>query len=364
MSNFGSRSTQRSAISTSSASESAVVSFVHRRHRHSAPFYETREGCRSGRPEVPRHRCQGGRGVHSGDGREAIDRRSFLLATASGVAGLAVAAGLSPAAPSGAAGPAMPHGSPRGRPVRSGRARVVARGHRCVRRWRPRHAVAPAPLQPEVRRPRAARASPTAPPPSDVARTIAFARAHGYRLAVRAGGHSYAGYSSGTGRLVVDVTSMAGVVRGRRRRRHRARRGGGAAHRRLQHARSRRPAGAGRLVPDRRGRGAHLGRRRRRVRPTLRARVGQRGRPHRRHGRRRRPPLLAHREPLALLGVPRRRRRQLRRRHLLRVHDPPDARGHPVHLRLRLGRGPRRPRRLAALDRGASTTPCGRTASC
>ena len=38
------------------------------------------------------------------------------------------------------------------------------------------------------------------------------AASHGYRLAVRAGGHSYAGYSSGTGRLVVDVTSMAGVV--------------------------------------------------------------------------------------------------------------------------------------------------------
>ena len=48
--------------------------------------------------------------------------------------------------------------------------------------------------------------------PTDVARVIAFARTHGVELAVRAGGHSYAGYSSGTGRLVIDVTPMAGVV--------------------------------------------------------------------------------------------------------------------------------------------------------
>jgi FAD/FMN-containing dehydrogenase len=47
--------------------------------------------------------------------------------------------------------------------------------------------------------------------PAD-ARALAFARAHAVPLAVRSGGHSYGGYSSGTGRLVLDVTTMRGVV--------------------------------------------------------------------------------------------------------------------------------------------------------
>jgi hypothetical protein len=47
--------------------------------------------------------------------------------------------------------------------------------------------------------------------PSDVARTIAFARAHAIELAARCGGHSYGGYSGGTGRLIVDVSTMSGV---------------------------------------------------------------------------------------------------------------------------------------------------------
>jgi FAD/FMN-containing dehydrogenase len=45
----------------------------------------------------------------------------------------------------------------------------------------------------------------------DVARTVGFAVDHGVALAVRCGGHSYGGYSSGTGRLVVDVASMSAV---------------------------------------------------------------------------------------------------------------------------------------------------------
>jgi len=44
----------------------------------------------------------------------------------------------------------------------------------------------------------------------DVARGLAFARAHDLALAARSGGHSYAGYSTSRG-LVLDVTSMAGV---------------------------------------------------------------------------------------------------------------------------------------------------------
>lgn len=47
--------------------------------------------------------------------------------------------------------------------------------------------------------------------PSDVARCIAFGRDHGIVPTPRAGGHSYAGYSTSTG-LVVDVTRMATIT--------------------------------------------------------------------------------------------------------------------------------------------------------
>jgi hypothetical protein len=43
--------------------------------------------------------------------------------------------------------------------------------------------------------------------PGDVQRSIAFARAHGVTLAMRSGGHSFAGYSTGHG-LVVDVSAL------------------------------------------------------------------------------------------------------------------------------------------------------------
>jgi FAD/FMN-containing dehydrogenase len=46
---------------------------------------------------------------------------------------------------------------------------------------------------------------------ADVQRTVAFARAHGLPITARAGGHSYAGYSTGTG-VVCDVTRMATVA--------------------------------------------------------------------------------------------------------------------------------------------------------
>lgn len=49
---------------------------------------------------------------------------------------------------------------------------------------------------------------------ADVQRTVAFAQEHGVAITPRAGGHSYAGYSTGTG-VVCDVTRLAGVaVRG------------------------------------------------------------------------------------------------------------------------------------------------------
>jgi len=44
-----------------------------------------------------------------------------------------------------------------------------------------------------------------------VATTLAFARDHGVPLALRAGGHSYPGWSAGAGRLVVDVRPMTAL---------------------------------------------------------------------------------------------------------------------------------------------------------
>jgi hypothetical protein len=46
--------------------------------------------------------------------------------------------------------------------------------------------------------------------PVDVQRTLDFARVHGIRPIPRCGGHSYGGYSTGSG-LVIDVTRMSGV---------------------------------------------------------------------------------------------------------------------------------------------------------
>ena len=49
--------------------------------------------------------------------------------------------------------------------------------------------------------------------PSDVQRSVAFARAHSLPFVARSGGHSYAGYSTTTG-LIIDVTLMAAVRAG------------------------------------------------------------------------------------------------------------------------------------------------------
>ncbi|MFJ4473353.1 FAD-binding oxidoreductase [Streptomyces sp. NPDC089424] len=47
--------------------------------------------------------------------------------------------------------------------------------------------------------------------PQDITTTLAYARARGIRVAIRNGGHSYAGWSSGNGRLIVDVSRLSGV---------------------------------------------------------------------------------------------------------------------------------------------------------
>lgn len=44
--------------------------------------------------------------------------------------------------------------------------------------------------------------------PDDIRTTLAYARAHDVPVSIRNGGHSYGGWSSGTGRLVVDVSKL------------------------------------------------------------------------------------------------------------------------------------------------------------
>ncbi|ARP71432.1 FAD-binding oxidoreductase [Streptomyces pluripotens] len=44
--------------------------------------------------------------------------------------------------------------------------------------------------------------------PGDIRTVLAYARAHGIRVSIRNGGHSYAGYSSGDNRLIVDVSRL------------------------------------------------------------------------------------------------------------------------------------------------------------
>ncbi|MEC4015705.1 FAD-binding oxidoreductase [Streptomyces sp. H27-D2] len=46
---------------------------------------------------------------------------------------------------------------------------------------------------------------------ADITECLAFARRHGTPVSIRNGGHSYAGWSSGNGRLVIDVSKLATV---------------------------------------------------------------------------------------------------------------------------------------------------------
>ncbi|MFJ5777427.1 FAD-binding oxidoreductase [Streptomyces sp. NPDC093094] len=43
---------------------------------------------------------------------------------------------------------------------------------------------------------------------ADIRTALSYAKAHGIRVAVRNGGHSYAGWSSGNGRLIIDVSKL------------------------------------------------------------------------------------------------------------------------------------------------------------
>ncbi|WP_328495065.1 FAD-binding oxidoreductase [Streptomyces sp. NBC_00414] len=47
--------------------------------------------------------------------------------------------------------------------------------------------------------------------PDDIRTALAYAHAHGVRVSIRNGGHSYAGWSSGNGRLIVDVSKLSRI---------------------------------------------------------------------------------------------------------------------------------------------------------
>ena len=142
-------------------------------------------------------------------------------------------------------------------------------------------------------------------------------------VAVRSGGHCFAGRSTSEG-VVIDVSPMdsVDVAEGER-----ATIGAGArlgdvydaldAHG-LHDPR--------RLRPDRRDRRPDARRRARDPRPPARADLGQ---PARRAGRARRRPGRRRDERGPPVGAARRRRRALRRRHLARVRDDPGAAAQP-----------------------------------
>ena len=148
--------------------------------------------------------------------------------------------------------------------------------------------------------------------PDDVARTIAFARAHDLLLAVRGGGHNGGGLGVVDDGVVCDLSLLREVDVDPEART--ASVGGGCTWADVDDATQ--PARAGRAVRD------HLDDRRRRPDARRRARAPdpqvrpvdrQPARRRRRHGRRRAGAGERRREPGSLLGDPR-RRRQLRRR--------------------------------------------------
>ncbi len=140
----------------------------------------------------------------------SIDRRGFLQASALGAAGVAVGAALS-----SCGGTSSPAAHPVGPPGPATTAQWAAYAASLQG-----HLVRPGdrayPIDKLLYNPRFDALAPLGiaycASPDDVARSISFARDHAVRLAVRSGGHSYGGYSSGSGHLVIDVTPMAGIA--------------------------------------------------------------------------------------------------------------------------------------------------------
>lgn len=140
--------------------------------------------------------------------------------------------------------------------------------------------------------------------PADIAECLAFARRHDTPVAIRSGGHSYAGWSSGNNKLIIDVSALSKVGAP----------SGGTTHigsRRQAHRRLPGPRGARRddtrgLLPHRRNIRPHPGRRPWCVLPRVRPDLRQPRRRHPGHGGRQDRRLRQEAARRPLLGAARR----------------------------------------------------------
>jgi FAD/FMN-containing dehydrogenase len=145
----------------------------------------------------------------------AVNRREFLKNTARAAAAVALLGvpGCTPSSSTRSAQPATPTPSPRpNRPPSAAdwAALASAISGSVVRPGDGRYAMAIQLFNPRFDTIRPA-AVVYCQSTADVQRTVAFAQAHGVPITARAGGHSYAGYSTGSG-VVCDVTRMGGVA--------------------------------------------------------------------------------------------------------------------------------------------------------
>jgi FAD/FMN-containing dehydrogenase len=127
----------------------------------------------------------------------ALTRRQFVLRAAGAGAGLAVPGWIAQEAPA-AAGPWLRElaRAVRGPLILPGSARYGAVAHGYNERY-------------DGLRPRAVL---VAHGPGDVQQAVRWAARHGVRIAARSGGHSYAGYSTADGGLVVDLSRLGGIA--------------------------------------------------------------------------------------------------------------------------------------------------------
>lgn len=138
----------------------------------------------------------------------------------------------------------------------------------------------------------------------DIKECLAFARTHHTPVSIRNGGHSYAGWSSGNGRLVIDISKLASLKRAASDGTVGSRREAGRC---LPDPRGRGPYDPRRVLPHRRCLRTHARRRPRRRGPRVRPHLRQ---PHlgdRHHGRRQASDRRRRTEQGSVLGAARRR---------------------------------------------------------
>lgn len=149
----------------------------------------------------------------------AMDRRRFLRTSAGAAAGLGLGGPLLAACSgSESAGPAATAGTRAAATATPGSGTLPGDLATLASRLQGRLVVAGQPDYPQAKQLYSPRFDDRAPlaiaycaSPADVQTSLRWAREHDVRLTARCGGHSYAGYSSDDGGLVIDVTSMAGT---------------------------------------------------------------------------------------------------------------------------------------------------------